>query len=94
MNIKTLEGFIINYYTQEKGIYDEDIINNNFEKILLIAESIRKNLTYKNGVYYSVNELFLDRDIENELKPFIIAALKLLDVEFIEEDTLYRICKK
>lgn len=61
------------------------------ENIKETAKAIRSQLKYNGGMYYPVNELFTWNANEN-MKGFIIQELKKLDIEFFDNNTLYRVC--
>lgn len=77
-------------YCKKKGmnLQEYKTFKNNMVEI---AKAIRCQLTYKNGIYYNTSELFKYGTDEN-IKNFIIQELKKLDIEFIDNNTLYRVC--
>lgn len=59
--------------------------------IVNTAKTIKSNLKYCGGMYYPVTDLFYYNS-NADIKHFIIAELKKLDIEFINNNTLYRVC--
>ena len=55
------------------------------------AQAIRSSLNYAGGMYFNVSELF-NWNSDNDIKCMIINELKKLDVEFFDNDKLYRVC--
>lgn len=73
--------------------------NNNFTKeeyknfksnMQATAKAIRSILTYRGGMYYNTSDLF-NWNAKDDIKVFIIQELKKLGIEFIENNTLYRV---
>jgi len=76
-------------YCKDKGMTKEEFLN--FKKnIESTAEAIRSTLIYKGGMYFPTTELFNWNSDEN-MKHFIIQALKELGLEFITNDEYYRV---
>jgi len=75
-------------YCKDKGMTKEEYINfkNN---ITSTAKAILSKQNYTHGMYYPINDIinFLS---DADIKLFIIAELKNLGFEFIENNTLYR----
>ena len=76
-------------YCKNKGMSKEDY--KNFKaNIIVTAKAISQSLEYKGGMYYSINELFTTGSDE-DIKCLIINELKKLNVEFKDNDTMYRV---
>lgn len=76
-------------YCKNKGMSKEDY--KNFKaNIIVTAKAISQSLQYKGGMYYSINELFTTGSDE-DIKCLIINELKKLNVEFKDNDTMYRV---
>jgi len=75
-------------YCKDKGMNKEEYINfkNN---IASTAKAILSKQKYTHGMYYPISDIisFLS---DADMKLFIIAELKKLGFEFIENNTLYR----
>ena len=76
-------------YCKEKNFSKEEYkkFKNNIEEI---AKIIRSNLKYNRGMYYNVDDLF-NENIDNDIKCMIINELKKMNIEFFNDDTLYRV---
>ena len=79
----------IGKYCKEKNFSKEEYKNfkNNIEEI---AKTIRSNLKYNGGMYYNTDDLF-NENIDNDIKCMIINVLKKMNIEFFDNDTLYRV---
>ena len=75
-------------YCKEKG-FSKDEYNNFKHNIKETAKTIRKNLEYRCGMYYSTNDILYY--IDTDIKCFIIQELKKLDIEFRNNDKEYRV---
>ena len=92
MKREDLEAEMIEYFTEEMDIFDEDYIESEIDNIICIAKNIRSKLTYNNGIYYPVENLFKEyNNLDNNYKNFVIDALKMFDIEFYT-GSLYRVC--
>lgn len=90
---KRIKSQVIKYFVQDKNIKNESLINKEIDNIINISKHIRSKLQYKNGVYYSVNELFEGLELKDSYyKYFIMDALKELDIEYFDNNSLYRVC--
>lgn len=90
---KKIQYRVIEYFTQDKNVFDENIIDNEIKYIIDISKQIRNKLKYKNGVYYPVIELFEDIQLKDDYyKYFVMDALKVQDIEFYNSNELYRVC--
>ena len=76
-------------YCYKKGM-DEETYNNFKALIKVTAKAIRKPLEYKGGCYYNTCDIVSSRLDEN-IQGFIIQELKKLDIEFINDNELYRV---
>lgn len=76
-------------YCKNKGMSKEDYKNFKSNTIAT-AKAISQSLGYKAGMYYSINELFTTGSDE-DIKCLIINELKKLNVEFKDNDTMYRV---
>jgi len=78
-------------YCKDNNMTKEEYknFNNNIEST---ARAIRNQLTYNGGIYYNVSELF-NWNVNEDIKYFIIQELKELDIEFFNDNTLYRVCE-
>ena len=76
-------------YCKSKGMTKEEY-NNFVNNIHATASAIKSTLIYNNGLYFKVADIF-NWDTNIDLKGFIINELKKLDVEFIEDYTMYRV---
>lgn len=76
-------------YCKAKNMTKEEYINfkNNIQ---VTAKAIRSTLTYKGGMYYNTSNLFKNAS-NDDIKAFIIQELKNLNMEFIKDNTYYRI---
>ena len=76
-------------YCKEKNFSKEEYkkFKNNIEEI---AKTIRSNLKYNGGMYYNTDDLF-NENIDNDIKYMIINVLKKMNIEFFDNDTLYRV---
>ena len=76
-------------YCKEKNFSKEEYKNfkNNIEEI---AKIIRSNLKYNGGMYYNVDDLF-NENIDNDIKYMLINELKKMNIEFFNDNTLYRV---
>lgn len=85
---------LISKYCKLKG-YTKEEYNNYKNNIQAIAAVIRSQLSYKNGVYYPVSDIIKDPYIYcedwNIRKLHIIQELKNMDIEFINDNELYRV---
>ena len=69
MKREDLEAEMIEYFTEEMDIFDEDYIESEIDNIICIAKNIRSKLTYNNGIYYPVENLFKDyNNLDNNYK--------------------------
>ena len=73
-------------YCKSKGFTKEEYKQFKLN-IQAAAEAIKSQLVYCNGMYFPTAEIVN----EGELKPFIIAELKKLNVEFFSNNELYRV---
>lgn len=79
-------------YCKNKGMNKEDY--KNFKaNMVATAKAISQNLQYKGGMYYSTNELFITGS-DSEMKDLIINELKKLNIEFKDNDTMYRVVEE
>ena len=76
-------------YCKEKNFSKEEYKNfkANIEET---AKTIRNSLKYNGGMYYSVDDLF-DKNIDNDIKCMLINELKKMNIEFFDNNTLYRV---
>ena len=76
-------------YCTQKGLSNEEYnsFNNN---IINTAKAIRSTLHYNGGMYYSVSDLF-NWNADADIKCLIINELKKMNIEFFDNDTLYRV---
>ena len=76
-------------YCKEKNFSKEEYkkFKNNIEEI---AKTIRSNLKYNGGMYYNTDDLF-NENIDNDIKYMIINVLKKMNIEFFDNDALYRV---
>ena len=76
-------------YCKEKNFSKEEYKNfkNNIEET---AKTIRSSLKYNGGMYYNTDDLF-NENIDNDIKCMIINVLKKMNIEFFDNDTLYRV---
>ena len=76
-------------YCKEKNFSKEEYKNfkNNIEEI---AKTISSNLKYNGGMYYNTDDLF-NENIDNDIKYMIINVLKKMNIEFFDNDALYRV---
>lgn len=65
------------------------------ENIKQIAEEIRATLKYNGGMYYDTKDLFKGCDfvLDADIKQFIIQELKKLNIEFFDNNKLYRVAE-
>lgn len=90
---KRIKSQVIKYFVQDKNIKNESLINKEIDNIINISKHIRSKLQYKNGVYYPVSELFEGLELKDSYyKYFIMDALKELDIEYFDNNSLYRVC--
>ena len=75
-------------YCKEKG-FSKDEYNNFKNNIEKTAKTIRSNLKYRGGMYYSTSDIL--HYIDSDIKYFIIQELKKLGVEFRNNDEEYRV---
>jgi hypothetical protein len=77
-------------YCKDKGmdIKEYKQFQNNIKET---AKAIRSQLTYNGGMYYNVSDLF-NWNCDEVIKCFIIQELKQLDIEFFQDNELYRVC--
>ena len=77
-------------YCKDKGmdIKEYKQFQNN---IVATAKAIRSQLQYNGGMYYNVSDLF-NWNCDLDIKCFIIQELKKLDIEFYNNNELYRVC--
>lgn len=75
-------------YCKERG-FSKDEYNNFKNNIEDTAKTIRKNLKYNGGMYYSTSDIL--HYIDSDIKCFIIQELKKLDVEFRNNNKEYRV---
>lgn len=79
-------------YCKNKGMNKEDY--KNFKaNIVATAKAISQNLKYKCGMYYPIDELFTTGS-NSEMKDLIINELKKLNIEFKDNDTMYRVVEE
>jgi hypothetical protein len=84
---------VINYFVKDKNIKNKFLIDEEIKYIIDISKQIRSELQYKNGVYYPIIELFQDVQLKDDYyKYFVMDALKLLDIEYYNNNELYRVC--
>ena len=76
-------------YCKQKGLSKDEYKNfkNNIEET---AKSIRSTLHYNGGMYYNVSDLF-NWNADADIKYLIINELKKMNIEFFDNDTLYRV---
>ena len=76
-------------YCRQKGLTKEEYKNfkNNIEET---AKAIRSTLHYNGGMYYNVSDLF-NWNADADIKYLIINELKKMNIEFFDNDTLYRV---
>ena len=76
-------------YCKQKGLSKEEYKNfkNNIEET---AKAIRSTLHYNGGMYYNVSDLF-NWNGDADIKSLIINELKKMNIEFFDNDTLYRV---
>ena len=76
-------------YCKEKNFTKEEY--KNFKvNIEEIAKTIRSSLKYNGGMYYNTDDLF-DKNVDNDIKCILINELKKMNIEFFDDDTLYRV---
>ena len=61
------------------------------ENIKEVAKAIRSQLEYNGGMYFNIKDLF-NNDFNEDMKHFLIQELKTLDIEFYDNNKLYRVC--
>ena len=76
-------------YCKNKGFNKEEY-NLFKDNIKSVAEAIRSQLTYKGGMYYPTNKI-IDYRTNEDIRSFIIQELKLVGIEFIKDDSYYRV---
>lgn len=76
-------------YCKSKGMSKEEY-KNFVSNIKATACAIRATLGYKGGMYYPVTDLF-KYNANEDIKHFVIQALKKIDIEFIADNTMYRV---
>lgn len=79
-------------YCKDKGMSLKEY--KEFKKAIeTMSISIKNQLSYNGGMYYNINTLppLYNRLEDQEIKNFIIQELKKLNIEFIENNTMYRI---
>lgn len=54
------------------------------------AKVIRNQLVYNGGMYFDTKDLF-NCDVNEDMKHFLIQELKSLDIEFFQDNELYRV---
>ena len=76
-------------YCKQKGLSKEEYKNfkNNIEET---AKTIRSTLHYNGGMYYNVSDLF-NWNADADIKCLIINELKKMNIEFFDNDKLYRV---
>ena len=76
-------------YCKEKNFSKEEYKNfkNNIEET---AKTIRSSLKYNGGMYYNTDDLF-NENIDNDIKCIKIKVQKKMNIEFFDNDTLYRV---
>ena len=76
-------------YCKQKGFTKEEYKNfkNNIEET---AKTIRSSLHYNGGMYYNVSDLF-NWNADADIKCLLINELKKMNIEFFDNDTLYRV---
>ena len=76
-------------YCKQKGLSKEEYKNfkNN---IINTAKAIRSTLHYNGGMYYNVSDLF-NWNADADIKCLLINELKKMNIEFFDNDTLYRV---
>lgn len=76
-------------YCKDKNMNKEEYKNfkNN---IIETATAIRTTLKYNGGLYYPTVELF-NWNSDNDIKCMLINELKKLDIEFFDNDKMYRV---
>lgn len=79
----------ISKYCKDKGFTKEEYLNfkNN---IVSVAAAIRSQLKYNGGLYYPVNSILKEYS-NKDMRYFIIQELKKIDIEFIKDNTFYRV---
>jgi hypothetical protein len=76
-------------YCKNKGmnLQQYEVFKSN---ITATAQAIRQQLKYNNGMYYNTNEI-INFNSDPYIKSFIIQELKTMDIEFYDNNTLYRV---
>ena len=76
-------------YCRQKGLTKEEYKNfkNNIEET---AKAIRSSLHYNGGMYYNVSDLF-NWNGNADIKCLLINELKKMNIEFFDNDRLYRV---
>ena len=76
-------------YCKQKGFTKEEYKNfkNNIEET---AKVLRSSLHYNGGMYYNVSDLF-NWNADADIKCLLINELKKMNIEFFDNDTLYRV---
>ena len=76
-------------YCKQKGLSKEEYKNfkNNIEET---AKAIRSTLHYNGGMYYNVSDLF-NWNCDADIECLIINELKKMNIEFFDNDRLYRV---
>ena len=76
-------------YCFNKGM-NKNEYENFTNNIKSTAAAIKQPLIYNNGIYYNTSDLF-HWSSDNDIKQFIINELKLLGLEFFQDQQLYRV---
>ena len=76
-------------YCKAKNMSKEEYKNFKLN-IVNTANAIRSSLKYNGGMYYPVSDLF-NWNSDADMKCLLINELKKLDIEFFDNDTLYRV---
>lgn len=79
-------------YCKENN-YTKDQYHDFKKAIETMAQSIKNQLSYNGGMYYNIDTLppLYNRLEDQDIKSFIIQELKKLNIEFIENNKMYRV---
>lgn len=75
-------------YCKDKNMNKQEYLQFK-SNIQATAQAIKSQLQYNNGLYYPTNNILHYKD--TDIKYFIIQELKNLNIEFINDNTLYRV---